>query len=345
MSEVQFPILIVGIFSIVSSYFLTYLVHNLTKDRKIIIKKFRERRLSDKDIPPFGGLSMSITFLLATRLLGEASPEIKTISVGCVAIALVGLFDDLFNLEWWKKLLLQIICISIPILNSSIVLNIEENLQIDRSNIINNLTTFLWILLIVNSVNFLDNMDGLAASISMLIAIELSILAFFLNQNNLADIAGILGFTIFGFLLMNFPPAKIYMGDSGSMFLGYCLAFLSVIFIWNPSNSDFWRISIQPVLLFFTIPIFDLAIVVISRISKGKSPIQGGVDHISHRLLNLGFTEKKVIVTICLLNIYTVMMIFFMVTFSQLEAGAMLIVFVLSFIGLGLKLLKVETLD
>jgi len=345
MSEVQFPILIVGIFSIVSSYFLTYLVHNLTKGRKIIIKNFSERRLSDKNIPPFGGLSMSITFLLATRLLGEASPEIKIISVGCVAIALVGLFDDLFNLEWWKKLLLQIICISIPIYNSSIVLNIEENLQIDRSNVINNLTTFLWILLIVNSVNFIDNMDGLAASISMLIAIELSILAFFLNQNNLADVAGILGFTIFGFLLMNFPPAKIYMGDSGSMFLGYCLAFLSVIFIWNPSNSDFWRISIQPVLLFFTIPIFDLAIVIISRISKGKSPIQGGVDHVSHRLMNLGFTEKKVIVTICLLNIYTIIMIFFMVTFSQLQAGVVLIIFVLSFIGLGLKLLKVETLD
>ena len=144
---------------------------------------------------------------------------------------------------------------------------------------------------------------------------------------------------------MNFPPAKIYMGDSGSMFLGYCLAFLSVIFIWNPSNSDFWRISIQPVLLFFTIPIFDLAIVVISRISKGKSPIQGGVDHISHRLMNLGFTEKRVIVTICLLNIYTIIMIFFMVTFSQLQAGIVLTVFILSIIGLGLKLLKVETLD
>ena len=345
MSEIQFPILIVGIFSIVSSYFLTYLVHNLTKGKKIIIKKFSERRLSDKDIPPFGGLSMSITFLLATRLLGEASQEIRIISIGCVAIALVGLFDDLFNLDWWKKLLFQIVCILIPIFNSTIVLNIEENLKIDRSNIINNLTTLLWVLLIVNSVNFIDNMDGLAASISMLIAIELSILAFFLNQNNLADVAGILGFTIFGFLLMNFPPAKIYMGDSGSMFLGYCLAFLSVIFIWNPSNSDFWRISIQPVLLFFTIPIFDLGIVVISRLSKGKSPIQGGVDHISHRLMNLGFTEKKVILAICLLNIYTVIMIFFMVTMDQLGAGAVLITFVLSFIGLGLKLLKVETYD
>ena len=345
MSEIQFPILIVGIFSIVSSYFLTYLVHNLTKDKKINIKKFSEKRLSDKNIPPFGGLSMSITFLLATRLLGEASQEIRIISIGCVAIALVGLFDDLFNLEWWKKLLFQIFCILIPIFNSTIVLNIEENLQIDRSNIINNLTTLLWVLLIVNSVNFIDNMDGLAASISMLIAIELSILAFFLDQNSLADVAGILGFTIFGFLLMNFPPAKIYMGDSGSMFLGYCLAFLSVIFIWNPSNSDFWRISIQPVLLFFTIPIFDLGIVVISRLSKGKSPIQGGVDHISHRLMNLGFTEKKVILTICSLNIYTVIMIYFMVTMNQLGAGAVLITFVLSFIGLGLKLLKVETYD
>ena len=321
MSEIQFPILIVGIFSIVSSYFLTYLVQNLTKDKKINIKKFSEKRLSDKNIPPFGGLSMSITFLLATRLLGEASQEIRIISIGCVAIALVGLFDDLFNLEWWKKLLFQIFCILIPIFNSTIVLNIEENLQIDRSNIINNLTTLLWVLLIVNSVNFIDNMDGLAASISMLIAIELSILAFFLDQNSLADVAGILGFTIFGFLLMNFPPAKIYMGDSGSMFLGYCLAFLSVIFIWNPSNSDFWRISIQPVLLFFTIPIFDLGIVVISRLSKGKSPIQGGVDHISHRLMNLGFTEKKVILTICSLNIYTVIMIYFMVTMNQLGQG------------------------
>ena len=345
MSEIQFPILIVGIFSIVSSYFLTYLVQNLTKDKKINIKKFSEKRLSDKNIPPFGGLSMSITFLLATRLLGEATQEIRIISIGCVAIALVGLFDDLFNLEWWKKLLFQIFCILIPIFNSTIVLNIEENLQIDRSNIINNLTTLLWVLLIVNSVNFIDNMDGLAASISMLIAIELSILAFFLDQNSLADVAGILGFTIFGFLLMNFPPAKIYMGDSGSMFLGYCLAFLSVIFIWNPSNSDFWRISIQPVLLFFTIPIFDLGIVVISRLSKGKSPIQGGVDHISHRLMNLGFTEKKVILTICSLNIYTVIMIYFMVTMNQLGAGAVLVTFVLSFIGLGLKLLKVETYD
>ena len=99
MSEIQFPILIVGIFSIVSSYFLTYLVHNLTKDKKIIIKRFVEKRLSDKDIPPFGGLAMSITFLISVRLLGEASPEIKIISLGCVAIALVGLFDDLFNLS------------------------------------------------------------------------------------------------------------------------------------------------------------------------------------------------------------------------------------------------------
>ena len=94
-----------------------------------------------------------------------------------------------------------------------------------------------------------------------------------------------------------------------------------------------------------TIPIFDLGIVVISRLSKGKSPIQGGVDHISHRLMSLGFSEKKVIVTICLLNIYTVIMIFFMVTMNQLGAGTVLIAFVLSFIGLGLKLLKVETSD
>ena len=345
MTEIQFPIIIVGIFSIFSSYFLTYLVHNLTKDRKIIKRSISENRFSDRHIPPFGGLSMSLTFLIATRLLGEASPEIKIISIGCVAIALVGLYDDLFNLDWWKKLLFQIFCILIPISTTSTVLNIEENLQIDQSNLINNLVTLLWVLLIVNSINFVDNMDGLAASISMLIAVELSILAFILNQNNLADVAGVLGFTILGFLLMNFPPAKIYMGDSGSMFLGYCLAFLSIIFIWNPSSSDFWRISIQPVLLFFTIPIFDLAIVVISRISKGKSPFEGGVDHISHRLMQLGFSEKNVIAIICSLNVYTVVMIYFIVTINQTGAFIFVALFIISFVALGVKLLKVETLD
>ena len=345
MTEIQFPIIIVGIFSIFSSYFLTYLVHNLTKDRKIIKRSISENRFSDRHIPPFGGLSMSLTFLIATRLLGEASPEIKIISIGCVAIALVGLYDDLFNLDWWKKLLFQIFCILIPISRTSTVLNIEENLQIDQSNLINNLVTLLWVLLIVNSINFVDNMDGLAASISMLIAVELSILAFILNQNNLADVAGVLGFTILGFLLMNFPPAKIYMGDSGSMFLGYCLAFLSIIFIWNPSSSDFWRISIQPVLLFFTIPIFDLAIVVISRISKGKSPFEGGVDHISHRLMQLGFSEKNVIAIICSLNVYTVVMIYFIVTINQTGAFIFVALFIISFVALGVKLLKVETLD
>ena len=345
MAEIQFPIIIVGIFSIFSSYFLTYLVHNLTKGRSIIIKKLNEKRLSDRNIPPFGGLSMSFTFLISTRLLGEASQEIKIISIGCVLIAFVGLYDDLFNLIWWKKLFLQIACILIPILNSSIVLNIEENLEINQSNLVNNLTTLLWVLLIVNSINFIDNMDGLAASISMLIAVELSILAFLLNQNNLADVAAVLGFTILGFLLMNFPPAKIYMGDSGSMFIGYCLAFLSVIFIWNPSNSDFWRISIQPVLLFFTIPIFDLTTVVLSRLSKGKSPFEGGVDHISHRLMNLGFTEKKVIAIVCSLNIYTIAMIYLIITTNQTGAIFAATLFILSFIGLGIKLLNVETLN
>ena len=82
MTEIQFPIIIVGIFSIFSSYFLTYLVHNLTKDKKIIKRSIGENRFSDRHIPPFGGLSMSLTFLIATRLLGEASPEIKIISIG-----------------------------------------------------------------------------------------------------------------------------------------------------------------------------------------------------------------------------------------------------------------------
>ncbi|MBB37678.1 MAG: hypothetical protein CL515_01825, partial [Actinobacteria bacterium] len=95
----------------------------------------------------------------------------------------------------------------------------------------------------------------------------------------------------------------------------------------------------------FTIPIFDLAIVVISRISKGKSPFEGGVDHISHRLMKLGFSEKNVIGIICFLNVYTVIMIYFIVTLNQTGAFIFVALFIISFVALGAKLLKAETLD
>ena len=85
------------------------------------------------------------------------------------------------------------------------------------------------------------------------------------------------------------------MGDSGSLFLGYCLGFISVLFTWNKSIESSWIFQIQPVILFFTIPLLDFTTVVISRLKAGKSPMTGGTDHISHRLLKKGYSDKTVL--------------------------------------------------
>ncbi|MDC3065106.1 hypothetical protein OA077_01045 [Acidimicrobiaceae bacterium] len=93
------------------------------------------------------------------------------------------------------------------------------------------------------------------------------------------------------------------MGDSGSLFLGYCLGFISVLFTWNKNIETSWVFQIQPVILFFTIPLLDFITVVISRLQSGKSPMTGGTDHISHRLLKKGYSDKSVLIIFVIVSL------------------------------------------
>ena len=138
-------------------------------------------------------------------------------------------------------------------------------------------------------------MDGLAATTATMIALSLVLLSYLTDQYKLTDISLVLIGSMLGFLYFNLPKARLYMGDSGSLFLGYCLGFISVLFTWNKSIESSWVFQIQPVILFFTIPLLDFTTVVISRLKAGKSPMTGGTDHISHRLLKKGYSDKTVL--------------------------------------------------
>ena len=148
----------------------------------------------------------------------------------------------------------------------------EGLLNVNLNNSLNLITTIIWIILIVNSLHFLDNMDGLAATTATMIALSLVLLSYLTNQYKLTDISLVLIGSMLGFLYFNLPKARLYMGDSGSLFLGYCLGFISVLFTWNKNIESSWIFQIQPVILFFTIPLLDLMTVVISRLKDGKSP-------------------------------------------------------------------------
>ncbi len=294
MNEFQLPIFAVFILAFLISLFLNRIslnFKNFSKQENTI----NQKRLSSLKVPTYGGISMSLAFLVSTRLLGKVDSEIIQIAIYAVLITIIGFIDDRYNLNWKIKLVLQLVAISTPIYLLNIYLNIEQLIGINLNNILNLFTTVIWILLIVNSLNFLDNMDGLAATTATMIAISLGILSYITNQYKLTDISIVLVASMLGFLYFNFPKAKLYMGDSGSLFLGYCLGFISILFSWNNNIESSWIFQIQPVILFFTIPLLDLMTVMISRIKNGKSPMTGGTDHISHRLLKKGFTSSQVL--------------------------------------------------
>ena len=265
--------------------------------------KNTQKRLNDFNIVPLGGVAMAISFFISVRLLGEADPEIVNISIFALAISLLGVFDDFFNLNWKLKLFFQLIFVSLPIYILDQKINLEVFLGIDFGGLVNFVFTIFWVITLMNSINFIDNMDGFAAINCSFICLAITVLSFVFNQNYLADISFVLFASISGFILFNYPPAKIYMGDSGSLFIGFVFGFISILFNWNPTSDIQLYNSIAPVFLFFTIPILDFLTVFYHRIKNNISPTTGGTDHISHRLLKKGLSVRKILYLFIGLNI------------------------------------------
>ncbi len=292
----QLNIYYVAFLSIALSGVFNWIILYITK--KYSFKKsslLNEKRLVNKNTPPLGGVASAAAFFISVNFLGSADYNFIIIGAFSLLISILGSIDDFFNLSWKIKLFFQSIFVTIPIIYLNIFLNIESLLNLDLNNSFNFLISVLWVILIINSINFIDNMDGLAVVVTGSICYQSILLTYSLNQNKLTDLSVVLLFVILGFFIYNFPPAKLYLGDSGSLFIGFCLGFLSILFTWNTEQDYLLSYTLSPILLFFTIPLLDFLVIMWHRISNGRSPTQGGTDHISHRLLAKGFTEKKVL--------------------------------------------------
>ena len=294
-----------------------------------------EKRLNNKNISPFGGIATSVAFLISTSFLGRAEDDFVTIGICAVIISIVGLLDDIINLDWKIKISAQIIIIMYPLLKLNIFLNIESYLKLDLQNYLNFTFSLLWILLIINSINFIDNMDGLTVVVSGSICLQIALLANYSNLYKLTDISLLLLVTLLGFLIYNFPPAKLYFGDSGTLFVGYVLGFISLIYDWLPDSESILISPFSPVLFIFTVPILDFLIVTTERISNNKSPTTGGTDHISHRLLNLGHSERRVLGEFLLLSFFFYSLLIATISFDGLlsffSAASYFLFFMFSF--------------
>lgn len=256
--------------------------------------------------PSLGGISFFVIFLLSFIILGFIDTllpnhfnNLKTIGIFavCTIAFVMGLADDAYNTKPLLKLLTQIAC-------GLILYFTGTKISIFPMETLNMALTVLWVAGLMNSINMLDNMDGITTTVSCVILC----FVIFLNQKlNLILTPlpilslGVLG-ALLGFLVFNWHPSKMFMGDTGSQFLGCFLAVLGIDYCWNSFSlvNNIWH-SVNPALLGFTtvalvfvLPLTDTITVSINRIRKGKSPFVGGKDHTTHHLFFKGVTEKRI---------------------------------------------------
>ena len=342
----QLNIYYVAILSIALSGVFNWIILYITK--KYSFKKsslLNEKRLVNKNTPPLGGVASAAAFFISVNFLGDADYNFIIIGAFSLLISILGSIDDFFNLSWKIKLFFQSIFVAMPIIYLNIFLNIESLLNLDLNNSFNFLISVLWVILIINSINFIDNMDGLAVVVTGSICYQSIVLTYSLNQNKLTDISVVLLFVILGFFIYNFPPAKLYLGDSGSLFIGFCLGFLSILFTWNTNQSYLLSYTLSPVLLFFTIPLLDFLVIMWHRISNGLSPTEGGTDHVSHRLLAKGFTEKQVLFLFFIYSAFNFLLILGYVFLNSLLSLFALIIYLMQFLLLFNYLRKLKILS
>ncbi len=248
----------------------------------------REDRWHQKSTPTLGGIAMFVGYAAALLLSGPAGEIRWELLLGPALIFALGLYDDLRQLAPPTKLVGQILAASIVVYFGYVIDFFDWSIP-------NIILTFIWLVGITNAINLLDNMDGLAGGVSLIAAGFLSY--FFWQAGNLALLVPSLALmgAILAFLVFNFPPASIFMGDSGSLFLGYALASISIA--RAPRASNVFAVMGVPTLLFL-LPIIDTMLVTFTRILRGQSPVQGGSDHTSHRLVAFGLTERQAVLVL-----------------------------------------------
>ena len=259
-----------------------------------------ERKIHTSPIPRLGGLAIWLGLwaaaILAARSIPRDSvvfpastlPELGAIFGGASIILVVGMTDDrLGGMRPLTKLAGQIAACAV-LLALGIHVSAFGNIWIDYP------LTVLWVLGLTNALNLLDNMDGLSAGATSIAGAFFLVLAALNGQILVALLAAALVGSCLGFLIYNYNPASIFMGDTGSLSLGFILAVLGMkLQLHNSQNLSFLIAA-----LVLSVPIFDTAFVVWRRWSEGRRIMQGGKDHTSHRLVNLGLNQKQAVWTL-----------------------------------------------
>lgn len=254
------------------------------------------RKIHDDPIPRLGGIAIFFGFIIPALMFLELSQQMKGVLIGASVITMFGAVDDLrgtsplvkFSGQFMAAAILvgygvRIDYFSLPFFG---VVELDLALAVPL--------TIIWVVTLINIFNFIDGMDGLAAGVCTIAAITFAVIALSLGRPGAAILAAILAGTTLGFLRHNFFPASIFMGDSGSMLLGFVLATITVHGVLKSVAA----VTLVIPLLIMGVPMFDLSLTILRRVKNRQSIFQPDRGHLHHRLFNIGFSQRKAVLVL-----------------------------------------------
>lgn len=282
--------------ALVIAYFMTPPVKSFAQKIGAMDVPKDERRVHNHPIPRMGGIAIFVGFVISLLLFVSFTSQVIGLLLGSLIIAVMGALDDIVSLKPWSKLAGQIVAALVAVRCGIIFTAVSNpNFMSDISTIpiggISIPLTILWIVGCTNAVNLIDGLDGLAAGVSAISSMTMLIVSLFVSDLNTTFILAALCGGCIGFLPYNKNPAKIFMGDVGSQFLGFVLACVSIMGLFKMHTVITF---IVPLLAMF-IPLMDTVAAFFRRIIHRQSPFHADRGHIHHRLLAMGLNQKQTV--------------------------------------------------
>ncbi|MBR4030494.1 MAG: undecaprenyl/decaprenyl-phosphate alpha-N-acetylglucosaminyl 1-phosphate transferase [Clostridia bacterium] len=299
-----------------------------------------KRRMHDHPIPRLGGIAIVFGFLVAVTCFCIVPKEFIGIILGALIIVGLGILDDRKPIPAVIKFLVQILAACIPVA-FGVKIEIFTNpnlLSATEYWVLGGLSipiTILWIVGLTNAVNLIDGLDGLAAGVASISSVCLLAVALLVSEWNIAVFTARLAGACFGFLPYNFNPAKIFMGDSGSTFLGYMLACISIEGLFK----GYAIISFAVPLLIVALPLFDTSTAILRRIKNKKPIMSPDRGHLHHKLIDMGFSQKQAVLILYGISALMGISAIIITGFGTLRA-LLLLSTVILFIGISMFFMK-----
>ena len=284
------------------------------------------RRMHNHPIPRMGGLAIFFGFLLSTLVFLPLTRPLRGMLMGAVIIVILGIFDDIYALGAKLKLAVQI-CAALVAVYHGVVIEILTNPNVFSDAPYWSLgwmkypVTVLWIVGVTNAVNLIDGLDGLASGVSTISAMTMLVIAILVSEQQVAIVMAALAGACLGFMPYNKNPAKMFMGDTGSTFLGYILATYSIQGLFK----YYAIVSFAVPFLVLGLPIFDTAFAIVRRVARGQSPMTPDRGHIHHRMMDMGLNQKQTVAALYVVSSLLGLSAVVLTTSGELKAMLLLL--------------------